>query len=672
MLKNLNTTLLNIIIALVMLFTTFLGYLYTNDDYIASAMWPAIGFAVGFYYIFGKKSLIGLISGVLIANLIARFFLIDEKIILTIMFSLVFTFGNVVEVFLFNHVMGITKKAKSLSVKIALMYCFAAIATGIIGAIISVSFIYITNNCDNFLSTFARWSIGDFFGIIIFGTAIIFSYNYDKKYDITSKVSILGIFFLIFFILFSYAIFSEQIIWLSYNDFSFIFLIFFFTAAFTFSYRMILTIDIIFVLMFNLSVFTINTTPSLANIVHNMNLYLFTLSAIAMITKFILNNLEERNALLKESTSKFKNLVESTNTLLKLSDDLLKPETSVNTEYLKRMFEIATNLFSSYDTASCFVWGLEKPIFISTVGYDLDELNTYDFHIEHFEIDMNKPMHESNTEELIAYDLGQDYGRYKLKNKRIIDTVKLGIFTEDRVHSIMSFNITEGSDKTFETHHIEAFSNFQNLMNSFYEVTYLFSKTNSLKNDIVLSLIRTLELYDHYTGGHSEEVAYLAGQIASKLNLDSKEIYNIYWAGIVHDIGKIGIPSAIINKPDKLTLEEYGQIQDHPVFGYQILSKSEDLKEIAQLVRYHHEWWNGEGYPNGLKEDEIPLGAQILAICDAVSTMATKRPYTLVKSSREIIIELDLYKGIQFAPKPTEAMIDFIKEGMLDNFYNDK
>ena len=194
-------------------------------------------------------------------------------------------------------------------------------------------------------------------------------------------------------------------------------------------------------------------------------------------------------------------------------------------------------------------------------------------------------------------------------------------------------------------------------------------KNNNLKNDIVLSLIRTLELYDHYTGGHSEEVAYLAGQIASRCALSEKDVYNIYWAGIVHDIGKVGIPSNIINKPEKLTLEEYHQIQDHPVFGYQILKKSEDLQEIALLVKHHHEWWNGEGYPDGIKGDEIPIGAQILAICDAVSTMATKRPYTMVKSSREIIKELKLYSGIQFAPVPAQAMIEFIEDGLLDEFY---
>jgi len=156
------------------------------------------------------------------------------------------------------------------------------------------------------------------------------------------------------------------------------------------------------------------------------------------------------------------------------------------------------------------------------------------------------------------------------------------------------------------------------------------------------------------------------------MKLSKEEIYNAYWSGIVHDIGKVGIPSEIINKPEKLSLEEYTQVQDHPIYGYQILKKSEDLKEIALYVKHHHEWWNGEGYPDNLKGEEIPLISQILVVSDAVSSMATKRPYTSVKSSNEILKEIELYMGIQFAPRPAKAMIEFIKEGSLDEFYKDK
>jgi HD-GYP domain-containing protein (c-di-GMP phosphodiesterase class II) len=193
-----------------------------------------------------------------------------------------------------------------------------------------------------------------------------------------------------------------------------------------------------------------------------------------------------------------------------------------------------------------------------------------------------------------------------------------------------------------------------------------------LKNDIVLSLIRTLELFDQYTGGHSEEVAFLSNEIAKRCGLDEQETHDIYWAGVVHDIGKVGIDSSIINKPSKLSLEEYEKVKDHSIFGFEILNKAEDLKTIAILVKHHHEWWNGAGYPSGLEGEAIPIGSQIISVCDAVSTMAKKRPYTIVKTSREIIEELEMYSGVQFSPLPTKHMIKFIKDGYLDEFYKNR
>ncbi len=182
-----------------------------------------------------------------------------------------------------------------------------------------------------------------------------------------------------------------------------------------------------------------------------------------------------------------------------------------------------------------------------------------------------------------------------------------------------------------------------------------------------------MELYDQYTGGHSEDVASLGKLIAEKMKLSDNDIYDIYWAGIVHDIGKIGISSEIINKPSKLTLAEYKQVQQHPIFGFDILNRSSDLKTIAKLVKHHHEWYNGSGYPSGLKSNDIPLGSQILQVADSVSSMATSRSYQKDKSFDEIISELELYKGTQFNPAICEHMIELIKSGVVEKqFKNSK
>ena len=122
----------------------------------------------------------------------------------------------------------------------------------------------------------------------------------------------------------------------------------------------------------------------------------------------------------------------------------------------------------------------------------------------------------------------------------------------------------------------------------------------------------------------------------------------------------------------KLSLEEYELVKEHSIFGYDILKKAEDLKDIAILVKHHHEWWNGSGYPSELRGNDIPLGSQIISVCDAVSTMAKKRPYTTAKTSNEIMGELLLYSGSQFSPEPTKHMVDFITEGLLDKYYKNR
>ena len=263
--------------------------------------------------------------------------------------------------------------------------------------------------------------------------------------------------------------------------------------------------------------------------------------------------------------------------------------------------------------------------------------------------------------------LGERYTLFEQDIPVFKESVSIIIKLNDQDYGAITFDILENDKNSFREGDLNNIKAFQSMINSFYEMNELTIKNNNLRDDIVLSLIRTLELYDQYTGGHSEDVAFLANQIAKKLNLPLIERYDIYWAGVVH--GKIGISSDVINKPAKLTLEEYKKVQEHPVFGYDILTKSEDLKKIAKLVRHHHEWYNGSGYPDGLKQDEIPYGSQILQVADAVSSMATERSYQRSKSFDQIVAELKLYSGIQFNPIIAKAMIDLIEQGIVSKYF---
>ena len=672
MFKRYSDTKLTIVISLVLLCTTFLGYFYTNENFIAASLWPAAGFSVGLYYGYGKRSVLGIVLGAFTANLLVRLFMLDETVLLSISFTIIFSGSVIIQAILFKKIMSDLEKNIDRKIFNAVIFGASALIVSIIAGVISVSYIYLTNNSLDFLSTLIGWIAGDFFGILIFGVAVMFSYIYDSKFIKSKYDSLMSIFYIFMFTIFSFLIFSETFVNFNFVNYGFLFMLFFFAMAFFFSYRMLLTINAIYVLMYQLSMTIASIETDLGALIFNFNLHLLLLSTVAIITRMVLHSLEARNSLLRKSNERLEEVIDSTYSLLKLSDDLLNPESKMGENYIKRMFAIATKIFDYYDTASCYIKGVDNVTFIDAIGYDVDVLNSLDWDIEGFIWDMEKPIHLVNAKRKIKGFLGKDINKYKELYEPMSESIRFGIFLENDIIGAISFDVLKKTKKKFQNYHYASFESFQKLMNSFFEINALNFKNNSLKNDIVLSLIRTLELYDQYTGGHSEEVAYMSGQIAERMGLSEEEIYNVFWAGIVHDIGKVGIKSDIINKPEKLTLDEYNLVKEHPVFGYDILKKSEDLTDIAKLVRNHHEWWNGAGYPDELSKEDIPLGSQILGVCDSVSSMATKRPYTVVKSSYEILEEIKLYKGTQFSPRVADEMIKFIEEGKLDLYYKNK
>ncbi|GMQ57767.1 HD-GYP domain-containing protein [Vallitalea sediminicola] len=169
-------------------------------------------------------------------------------------------------------------------------------------------------------------------------------------------------------------------------------------------------------------------------------------------------------------------------------------------------------------------------------------------------------------------------------------------------------------------------------------------------HDIIECLIGALEAKDTYTSGHSDRVAHMAYDIGKKYGLKKKELEDLHLAGHLHDIGKIGIPDNILNKPSKLQPHEYNIVKNHSKMGYDILMKSKNLKDIAIIVLYHHERWDGKGYPEGLKEKEIPLASRIIAISDSIDAMISERSYKKSLSWDECHKEVQDNKGIQFDP----------------------
>ncbi|MBR5088572.1 MAG: HD-GYP domain-containing protein [Ruminiclostridium sp.] len=174
------------------------------------------------------------------------------------------------------------------------------------------------------------------------------------------------------------------------------------------------------------------------------------------------------------------------------------------------------------------------------------------------------------------------------------------------------------------------------------------------------ALAKAIDAKDEYTNGHSERVAIYSRMIAKKMGLSAEEQKKIYYMGLLHDIGKIGIPGSIINKASKLTEEEFELIRSHPIFGYNILETIQSEPDLAYGARWHHEFYDGSGYPDGKKGDEIPLLVRIIAVADSYDAMTSSRSYRKYLPQEVARGEIEKGIGTQFDPDAAKCMIEII------------
>jgi diguanylate cyclase (GGDEF)-like protein len=176
------------------------------------------------------------------------------------------------------------------------------------------------------------------------------------------------------------------------------------------------------------------------------------------------------------------------------------------------------------------------------------------------------------------------------------------------------------------------------------------------------ALVRALEAQDLYTSGHALSIADLARRVGRVLGLDAAALRDVEHAAVLHDIGKIGIPSELLRKRGPLSSGEREHMRAHPEIGARILEPVERLRQLAPLVRFSHECWDGTGYPDGLAGEEIPLGARIIAVCDAFDAMVTDRPYRGGRSAAEALEELRSHAGTQFDPAVVAAFEQAVRD----------
>jgi len=169
-------------------------------------------------------------------------------------------------------------------------------------------------------------------------------------------------------------------------------------------------------------------------------------------------------------------------------------------------------------------------------------------------------------------------------------------------------------------------------------------------HEIIECIVSALDAKDPYTAGHSQRVSDMALALSGFLGLPKAEVEKIHIAAHLHDIGKIGVPDAVLNKADRLSGEEWEAMKKHPKTGADILSKSRHLNELKDIVLYHHERYDGKGYPSGLKGEEIPVGARIIAICDSIDAMTSDRGYRSAYSLDHCYEEIKRNLGVMYDP----------------------
>lgn len=243
--------------------------------------------------------------------------------------------------------------------------------------------------------------------------------------------------------------------------------------------------------------------------------------------------------------------------------------------------------------------------------------------------------------------------------ERVIERIRKAVarYNESRSGPFLSFSMGVATSNNGESSLLDCLKLADDLM-----YRDKLSRSNSVRSQMVNTLLLTLAEKDHISGGHASRLQEMAIKLGKRMGLNSDQLVNLSLFAQVHDLGKVGIPDRILFKPGKLTEEEWAIMKLHPEKGYRIAVSSPDLSTVADLILRHHERWDGKGYPLGLEKTEIPIECRILSIVDAYDAMTNDRPYCKARSHSEALKEIERCAGTQFDPKIVEEFLKMLQE----------
>jgi PAS domain S-box-containing protein len=372
------------------------------------------------------------------------------------------------------------------------------------------------------------------------------------------------------------------------------------------------------------------------------------------------------NEELDQSIDELNELNEKFISMINLVSDLDNQNNLDQDQFLSHLLKQAVKIVQEADYGKVYL--IEDGVcrFVDTVGHDIEIL-------KNLKIDQKSLFHydESGifTSEQYSINLEKIPRKYleefEKGLKEIKDSLFINITVNESVVGRISLDIAADSSAKFKDTTKKVLQSFATLASSFFAFKRFDKLQGKFTKELISSIIKILEIYDSYTKGHSENVANLAAAVAEKMGLSRKMVVDTYWAGMVHDIGKLLVPVSVLNKKGRLSKEEYQLIKKHPVWGSQALADSDVLKHISKYILHHHERWDGNGYPEGLKGNQVPLISQIIAVADAWDAMRSERSYRKPMTKEEALAEIKNNKGSQFAPEIAEEFLELVS---VENF----
>ncbi len=273
-----------------------------------------------------------------------------------------------------------------------------------------------------------------------------------------------------------------------------------------------------------------------------------------------------------------------------------------------------------------------------------------------------------NDQPLLIEDVSRDTRFSKRVDESLRQETKslicVPLKVKERIIGVMEV-INKRGDRTFTERDMVLFKPLSAQAAVSIERAKLYEDLEDMYISTVKSLAAAIDAKDPYTRGHSERVTRFSMLIAKELGLDDKTQRDVQLCGLLHDVGKIGVPISVLRKKDKLTDEDWKHIRRHPVLGAEIISPIAQLKELIPNIRHHHERYDGKGYPDKLKGEDIPLISRILAVADTFDALTSERPYRSGLADKAALEEMEVVKGTQLDPACVDTFITGYRKGFV-------